>query len=205
MGILVNHVLSSTSSVSMFYMVGQKAFAMFFSIITFGSISLCVSDYFDGGVLKAAAVALNPVQKLNDMINHVPGVQTLPGSPGSGHTQSMSNQKTPCTCGVFLSSQITKGSSKQPTGYAALVNEQDEPAACNALGVKACTNKCLEIIAKHLPNSPAIICGSVDRDVYKERAHLFVKNCNDFWINTLLSTGKEYCCKDDHYYKCPML
>lgn len=28
---------------------------------------------------------------------------------------------------------------------------------------------CSPQIAKHLPNSSAIICGSVDRDVYKER------------------------------------
>lgn len=97
-----------------------------------------VADYSDGGTQRAAAAPLNPVQKLNDMINH---------APGPSHTQSLSSQKTPCTCGVFLSSQISKGSSKQPIGYAALVHEQDEPAACNALGVKACTNKCLEIVS----------------------------------------------------------
>ncbi|XP_060871921.1 follicle cell protein 3C-1-like isoform X3 [Metopolophium dirhodum] len=163
--------------------------------VALGSISPCFADQSDGGDEQ------KPVQKLNEMLNHVPAVKPLPFA----QSLSSSTTKTPCICGVFLSSQITKGSKKQPTGYAALLHEQDEPAPCNALGVKTCTNKCLEIIAKHLPNSPAIICGSVDRDVYKERAHLFVKNCNDSWINTLLSTGKEFCCKDGQHYKCPVL
>ncbi|CAI6362504.1 unnamed protein product [Macrosiphum euphorbiae] len=163
--------------------------------VALGSISPCFADQSDGGDEQ------RPVQKLNEMLNHAPAVKPLPFA----QSLSSSNTKTPCICGVFLSSQITKGSKKQPTGYAALLHEQDESAPCNALGVKTCTNKCLEIIAKHLPNSPAIICGSVDRDVYKERAHLFVKNCNDSWINTLLSTGKEFCCKDGQHYKCPVL
>ncbi|XP_022160860.1 follicle cell protein 3C-1 [Myzus persicae] len=169
--------------------------------VAIGSISLCFADQSDGRDVQ------RPVQKQNEMLNHAPAVKPLPFEGSSSGAQSLpsSTTKTPCICGVFLSSQITKGSKKQPTGYAALLHEQDEPASCNALGVKTCTNKCLEMIAKHLPNSPAIICGSVDRDVYKERAHLFVKNCNDSWMNTLLSTGKEFCCKDGQHYKCPVL
>lgn len=92
---------------------------------------------------------------------------------------------------------------------------------------------------KHLPNSSAILCASIDRDCHKERvsthtqinfyiflfeiiletelfhtlklydlnyiswqAYLFIKNCKDEWINTNLSAGKEYCCKDGTPYKC---
>ncbi|CAH1736571.1 follicle cell protein 3C-1 [Aphis gossypii] len=172
--------------------------------VLLGSTSLCFADQSDVGSVQRSAIS--PGQKLNEMINHAPpAVKPAPFLGSSNGAQSLpsSTPKTPCICGVFLSSQITKTGNKQPTGYAALLHEQDEPAPCNTLGVKTCTNKCLEIIAKHLPNSPAIICGSVDRDVYKERAHLFVKNCNDSWINTLLSTGKEFCCKDGLHYKCP--
>ncbi|XP_050548953.1 follicle cell protein 3C-1 [Daktulosphaira vitifoliae] len=143
-------------------------------------------------------------RKINDILSRNSG--TLPqNKPNQTLPTSKVPVVTPCTCGVFLSSQFTKGSGKQPNGYATLMHEQDEPATCNALGIKTCTNKCLDIIAKYLPNSPAIICGSVDRDVYKERAHLFVKNCNDFWVNTNLSAGREYCCKDGHHYKCPLI
>lgn len=56
---------------------------------------------------------------------------------------------------------------------------------------------------RHLPNSPLMVCGSIDRDCHKERAYLFVKNCKDKWINTNLSAGREYCCKDGVPYKCP--
>ncbi|PSN54382.1 Follicle cell protein 3C-1 [Blattella germanica] len=62
-----------------------------------------------------------------------------------------------------------------------------------------------QFIVKHLPNSPAIICGTIDRDCYKERAYLFIKNCNDSWVNTNLSAGREYCCKEGVPYKCPIL
>lgn len=57
-------------------------------------------------------------------------------------------------------------------------------------------------IAKHLPNSPTILCGSIDRDVYRERAYLFIQNCDGTWINTNLSAGREFCCKDGSPYKC---
>jgi len=92
-----------------------------------------------------------PVQKQNEMLNHVPAVKPAAAPfPGSSSGAQSSTAKTPCICGVFLSSQITKGSKKQPTGYAALLHEQDEPASCNALGVKTCTNKCLEIVSNIL-------------------------------------------------------
>lgn len=111
----------------------------------------------------------------------------------------------PCTCGVFLSGQFTKGSSDQPKGLPALVHEQETTYACNALGNKQCTNKCLDAVVKHLPNSPSIICGTIDRDCHKERAYLFVQNCEPLWINTNLSAGREYCCKNGEPYKCPLV
>ncbi|XP_015608435.1 follicle cell protein 3C-1 isoform X3 [Cephus cinctus] len=110
-----------------------------------------------------------------------------------------------CVCGVFLSGQFKKGSKEQPKGNPALLHEHPDTFACTAVGNKLCTNKCLDIIVKHLPNSPAILCGSIDRDCHKERAYLFIKNCKDEWINTNLSAGREYCCKDGIPYKCPIL
>lgn len=66
----------------------------------------------------------------------------LLGGPSPAH-------RTPCVCGVFLSSQVAKGAAgKQPTGHAALLHEHDEwTGPCNALGTKTCTNKCLEIVS----------------------------------------------------------
>ncbi|KDR24414.1 follicle cell protein 3C-1 isoform X2 [Zootermopsis nevadensis] len=111
----------------------------------------------------------------------------------------------PCVCGVFLTGQFVKGSRDPPRGNAALLHENSDPLPCNPFGNKQCTNKCLDLIVKHLPNSAAILCGSIDRDCHKERAYLFIKNCNDTWINTNLSAGREYCCKDGKPYKCPIL
>jgi len=110
-----------------------------------------------------------------------------------------------CVCGVFLSGQFKKGSKEQPKGNPALLHEHTDSFPCSNVGNKLCTNKCLDVIVKHLPNSPAILCGSIDRDAHKERAYLFIKNCKDEWINTNLSAGREYCCKDGIPYKCPIL
>lgn len=129
--------------------------------------------------------------------------------------------QTWCTCGVFLSGQFKKGSSEPPKGHAALMHEQDTMFPCTPLGAKQCQNKCLETVciriewmnlfpinfwfqvAKHLPNSPTILCGSIDRDVFRERAYLFIQSCNGTWTNTNLSAGREFCCKDGAPYKCP--
>lgn len=59
-------------------------------------------------------------------------------------------------------------------------------------------------IVKHLPNSPNIICGTIDRDCHRERAYLFIQNCNSTWINTKLSAGREYCCKAGTSMPCPL-
>uniref|UniRef100_A0ABD2XPR5 Follicle cell protein 3C-1 n=1 Tax=Trichogramma kaykai TaxID=54128 RepID=A0ABD2XPR5_9HYME len=108
-----------------------------------------------------------------------------------------------CTCGVFLSGSFKRGSKVPPSEHPALQYEQAETFPCSSIGNKMCTNKCLDVVMKHLPNSPNILCGSIDRDCHKERAYLFIKNCQDDWINTNLSAGREYCCKDGIPYKCP--
>lgn len=109
----------------------------------------------------------------------------------------------PCTCAVFMSGQFKKGSNEQPTGYPALIQETEMNFPCTAGGTKLCINKCLETIVKHLPNSPAIICGTIDRDCHRERAYLFVKNCDaNTWINSNLSAGREYCCKSGSPISC---
>lgn len=59
-------------------------------------------------------------------------------------------------------------------------------------------------IVKHLPNSPNIICGTIDRDCHRERAYLFIQNCNNTWVNTKLSAGREYCCKAGVSVPCPL-
>lgn len=107
-----------------------------------------------------------------------------------------------CVCGVFLSGQFKKGSKEQPTGNAVLMHDQPESFPCTSIGNRLCINKCLETIVKYLPNSSSILCGLLDRDCHKERAYLFVKNCKNEWINTNLSAGREYCCKDGASYKC---
>lgn len=108
-----------------------------------------------------------------------------------------------CVCAIFLSGQFKKNSKEQPKGSPALIHEQIDTFPCTPVGNRLCTNKCLDTIVKYLPNSPAILCSSIDRDCHKERAYLFIKNCKNEWINTNLSAGREYCCKDGAPYKCP--
>ncbi|BES95287.1 Hypothetical protein NTJ_08096 [Nesidiocoris tenuis] len=116
------------------------------------------------------------------------------------HPTPASAQLTPCTCGVFLSGQFNRTSPVQ--GYPVLMNEHDEHFTCNRVGDKQCINKCLDVLIKHLADSPAIICGAIGRDCNKERAYLFYKHCNDKWVNSNLSAGREYCCKDGNPIKC---
>ncbi|XP_026466702.1 follicle cell protein 3C-1-like [Ctenocephalides felis] len=110
-----------------------------------------------------------------------------------------------CNCGIFMSGQIPRGSKAQPKGNPVLLQEQDGIFACTPLGTKQCTNKCLDTIIRHLPNSPNILCGLMDRDCHKERAYLFVRNCGSGWTNTKLSAGREYCCKEGKPYTCPLI
>ncbi|XP_035723897.1 uncharacterized protein LOC118442431 [Vespa mandarinia] len=117
---------------------------------------------------------------------------------------STSEEPVGCICGVFLSGQFKKGTKEQPTGNPALLHEQSELFPCTPLGNKHCINKCVEMIIKHLPNSSDLLCAAIDRNCLKERAYLFIQNCENKWINTNLSTGKKYCCKDGISYKCPI-
>lgn len=108
-----------------------------------------------------------------------------------------------CSCAVFLSGQFKKGSNEQPKGMPALTQETEFSYPCNQAGNKMCINKCLESIVKHLPNSPAIICGTIDRDCHREKASLWIQNCNaSTWINSNLSAGREYCCKSGESVSC---
>lgn len=61
-------------------------------------------------------------------------------------TEPTKNQ-TPCTCGVFLNGQFTRGSPDPPKGNPALMYEQNSLFTCNIPGNKQCTNRCLESVS----------------------------------------------------------
>lgn len=63
-------------------------------------------------------------------------------------------------------------------------------------------NISLQQILKYLPKAGPVICGAVERDVHREKAHLFVKNCAPDWTPTSFSAGKEFCCTDGQHHKC---
>lgn len=64
----------------------------------------------------------------------------------------------PCTCGVFLSGQFVKGSADPPRGNAALLHELMVPLPCTPMGLKQCTNKCLDAVSIILKT---LLCCSV--------------------------------------------
>ncbi|XP_065225265.1 follicle cell protein 3C-1-like [Planococcus citri] len=106
-----------------------------------------------------------------------------------------------CTCGVFLSSQIVGGAVKSMLENPAITVDVEEPVNC--ANTAQCSTKCFEEMVKFLPTSSSIICGTVDREVYKEKAHLFLNVCDQGWKKSKISTQKEICCKDSTSYKCP--
>ncbi|XP_019873911.2 follicle cell protein 3C-1 [Aethina tumida] len=122
-----------------------------------------------------------------------------------GDNEHKKDEPVPCTCGVFLSGQFKKGSKDQPKGSPVLTQEMDNAFMNNSVGNRQCTNKCLEMIIKHLPKSAEIICATVDRDVHREKAYLFVKNHSNKWHGTNLSAGREFCCTDNISVKCPVM
>ncbi|XP_017112678.1 follicle cell protein 3C-1 [Drosophila elegans] len=124
-----------------------------------------------------------------------------PPTPGSAVIPQQDNQPVPCTCGVFLSSQIPNGLPTKPLIH----QELDQMFPCNAIGRKQCQTKCLEAIVQHLPNSANIVCSTLGHDCHKERAYLFIKNCHNQWVNTNLQAGREYCCRGGNPYRCPLL
>ncbi|XP_017870733.1 PREDICTED: follicle cell protein 3C-1 [Drosophila arizonae] len=124
---------------------------------------------------------------------------TLPSPPTPAGADPQ--QPVPCTCGVFLTSQIKNGLPETPLIH----NEMDRMYPCNAIGRKQCQTKCLETIVQHLPNSANIVCSALGHNCHKERAYLFIKNCQNIWVNTNLQAGREYCCKEGQPYRCPLL
>ncbi|KAH8342617.1 hypothetical protein KR067_002835, partial [Drosophila pandora] len=126
-------------------------------------------------------------------------INTIPSPPTPESVQD--NQPVPCTCGVFLSSQIQNGLPTAPLIH----QELDRMFPCNAIGRKQCQTKCLEAIVQHLPNSANIVCSALGHDCHKERAYLFIKNCHNQWVNTNLQAGREYCCRGGLPYRCPLM
>ncbi|XP_023174060.2 follicle cell protein 3C-1 [Drosophila hydei] len=122
-------------------------------------------------------------------------------SPPTPAVVEQQQQPVPCTCGVFLTSQIKNGLPETPLIH----NEMDRMYPCNAIGRKQCQTKCLEAIVQHLPNSANIVCATLGHNCHKERAYLFIKNCQNVWVNTNLQAGREYCCKEGLPYRCPLL
>lgn len=59
---------------------------------------------------------------------------------------STNTELTPCTCGIFLTSQFKKGSTEQPTGNPVLMSEINQVFPCNVAGQKMCQNKCLDSV-----------------------------------------------------------
>ncbi|XP_049887400.1 follicle cell protein 3C-1 [Pectinophora gossypiella] len=115
----------------------------------------------------------------------------------------------PCQCAVFMSQQVgLKGGRRgrprgQPQGEPVVTYDHDEPSLpCGAIGLKHCINKCVDVILKYVPRAGPVICGAVERDVHRERAFLFVRNCERDWTPTNFSAGKEFCCTDGKHHKC---
>uniref|UniRef100_A0A1B0FGU5 Follicle cell protein 3C-1 n=1 Tax=Glossina morsitans morsitans TaxID=37546 RepID=A0A1B0FGU5_GLOMM len=106
----------------------------------------------------------------------------------------------PCTCGIFLGSQLK---SQNITNKSALIiSELNRFYNCDTRGQMRCQTNCLEQIMQFLPKSDRIICASSSDDVLNEKAYLLIKNCRNYWINTNLTSGHEYCCKAGRPYKC---
>lgn len=99
----------------------------FFVLILAGSLFLTVNSN----------IASPPAQK-NVLESALISIQKL--------TEPTKNQ-TPCTCGVFLNGQFTRGSPEPPKGNPALMYEQNSLFSCNIPGNKQCTNRCLESVS----------------------------------------------------------
>lgn len=63
---------------------------------------------------------------------------------------SETNGPNPCTCGIFLSGQIVKGSKQPPKGEPVLLQEMENHFMNNAVGNRQCINKCLELVSRYL-------------------------------------------------------
>lgn len=103
------------------------------------------------------------LNKLKAMLPPVPdplGLNSLVGGAKVNQTY--------CTCAVFLSGQFTKGSNQPPLGNPALLHEQENVMACNPMGSKQCTNKCLETVKFEIPNCVyvvVVICSDISQKI----------------------------------------
>ncbi|XP_053658593.1 follicle cell protein 3C-1 [Anopheles marshallii] len=112
----------------------------------------------------------------------------------------------PCTCAIFLTGQFNRfNRTEQPKGNPGIQLELMQHFPCTTSGNKQCANKCLDSIVKHLPNSQNVICATIDRDCFRERAYLFYQNCAPRWVNSNLSAGKEFCCQNDKPMRCSLM
>lgn len=59
---------------------------------------------------------------------------------------TVDNTPIPCTCGIFLASQI-KNRNSPPEGTPVIVNELDRSYTCSIIGQKQCQTKCLETVS----------------------------------------------------------
>ncbi|KAG6452684.1 follicle cell protein 3C-1 [Manduca sexta] len=115
----------------------------------------------------------------------------------------------PCQCGVFMSQQVGIKEGRRskprgpPQGEPVVTYDTDAPSLpCGSRGFKSCISTCLDVILQYLPKAGPVICGAVERDVYRERAFLFIKNCGGDWTATSFSAGKEFCCVNGKHEKC---
>ncbi|KAM3966596.1 follicle cell protein 3C [Aphomia sociella] len=115
----------------------------------------------------------------------------------------------PCQCGVFMSQQVGVKEGRRtrprgpPQGEPVVTYDTDSPSLpCGTGGFKHCVSKCLDVILKYLPRAGPVICGAVERDVHREKAYLFIKNCGGDWTPTSFSAGKEFCCTNGEHHKC---
>ncbi|XP_041766659.1 uncharacterized protein LOC121590763 [Anopheles merus] len=120
--------------------------------------------------------------------------------------QRNSATNVPCTCAIFLTGQFNRfNRTEQPKGNPGIQLELMQHFPCTAAGNKQCANKCLDSIVKHLHNSQNVICATIDRDCFRERAYLFYQNCAPRWVNSNLSAGKEFCCQNDKPMRCNLM
>ncbi|KAL4715244.1 hypothetical protein ACJJTC_007826 [Scirpophaga incertulas] len=113
-----------------------------------------------------------------------------------------------CQCGVFMSQQVGLKQGRRgrprgpPQGEPVVTYDTEEPSDCGLGGFRSCVTKCLDVILKYLPKAGPVICSAAERDVHREKAFLFIKNCGEDWSPTTFSAGKEFCCTDGQHHKC---
>ncbi|XP_055605328.1 follicle cell protein 3C-1-like [Uranotaenia lowii] len=121
----------------------------------------------------------------------------------STSSPTKNEEHLPCSCAIFLTGQFNRHNrTEPPRGNPAIQVELMQNYPCTSTGNKQCSSRCLDTIMKHLPNSPALICGTIGRDCFRERAYLFYQNCSPRWINSNLSAGREFCCQNDRPVRC---